>query len=43
MIAKVLITGGAGFIGSNLAEHHLSRGSQVIILTTSQSPAGAPG
>ena len=29
---KVLITGGAGFIGSHLAERHLSLGDQVAIV-----------
>jgi len=29
---KVLITGGAGFIGSHLADHLLGRGDQIIIL-----------
>ncbi len=28
----VLITGGAGFIGSHLAEHHLARGDQVYVV-----------
>jgi CDP-paratose 2-epimerase len=28
---EVFITGGAGFIGSNLAKHHLSRGDRVVI------------
>jgi CDP-paratose 2-epimerase len=28
---KVLITGGAGFIGSNLAHYHLRRGNEVVI------------
>jgi len=27
---KILITGGAGFIGSNLAEFHIRRGDQVV-------------
>src|SRR5262245_21378492 len=29
---KVLITGGAGFIGSHLAEAHLKRGDEVYII-----------
>lgn len=29
---KVLITGGAGFIGSHLAEYHLSRATDVLII-----------
>src|SRR3974390_1191782 len=29
---KVLITGGAGFIGSHLAERHLDRGDEVYII-----------
>src|SRR2546421_12023464 len=29
---RVLITGGAGFIGSHLAERHLERGDDVYIL-----------
>lgn len=29
---KILITGGAGFIGSNLAEHFLTKGYQVTVL-----------
>src|ERR1051325_10091923 len=31
-IMRVLITGGAGFIGSHLAERHLERGDEVYIL-----------
>lgn len=27
-----LLTGGAGFIGTNLADHHLSRGDRVVVL-----------
>ena len=29
---KVLITGGAGFIGSHLSERHLNMGDQVAII-----------
>jgi UDP-glucose 4-epimerase len=29
---NILITGGAGFIGSNLAEHHLIRGDEVFVV-----------
>lgn len=29
---KILITGGAGFIGSNLCDHFISRGDHVIVL-----------
>lgn len=29
---KILITGGAGFIGSNLTEHFLDKGYQVVVL-----------
>lgn len=29
---KILITGGAGFIGSNLAQHFLSKGHPVRVL-----------
>lgn len=29
---KILITGGAGFIGSNLVEHFLSKGYRVVVL-----------
>lgn len=32
LIMEVFITGGAGFIGSNLANHHLRRGDRVTIL-----------
>ena len=28
----VLITGGAGFIGSHLAEHHLKQGDRVYVV-----------
>ena len=32
MSRHILITGGAGFIGSHLAEHHLARGDQVYVV-----------
>lgn len=31
-MSKILITGGAGFIGSNLTEHFLEQGHQVVVL-----------
>ena len=31
-MARILITGGAGFIGSHVADAHLSRGDQVLIV-----------
>ncbi|WP_447636131.1 SDR family oxidoreductase [Flavobacterium microcysteis] len=31
-MSKILITGGAGFIGSNLCEHFLEKGNQIICL-----------
>lgn len=31
-MSKILITGGAGFIGSNLVEHFLEKGDQVVVL-----------
>lgn len=31
-MSKILITGGAGFIGSNLVEHFLDKGHQVVVL-----------
>ena len=30
-MAKILITGGAGFIGSNLAEYFLNQGNEVVV------------
>ncbi|MCU0321947.1 MAG: SDR family oxidoreductase [Chitinophagaceae bacterium] len=32
MTFKIVITGGAGFIGSNLAEHFLNQGHEVVVL-----------
>ena len=32
MIKKILITGGAGFIGSSLAEKYIASGNKVIII-----------
>jgi CDP-paratose 2-epimerase len=29
---KILVTGGIGFIGSHIAEHHAARGDQVVII-----------
>lgn len=31
-MSKILITGGAGFIGSNLTEHFLGKGYQIVVL-----------
>lgn len=31
-MSKILITGGAGFIGSNLTEHFLGKGHEIIVL-----------
>lgn len=31
-MSKILITGGAGFIGSNLTEHFLNKGHEVTVL-----------
>ncbi|MBN1586937.1 MAG: GDP-mannose 4,6-dehydratase [Candidatus Omnitrophica bacterium] len=35
---KILITGGAGFIGSNLARHYLKRGEELTILDNLSRP-----
>jgi len=40
MIKKVLVTGGAGFIGSNLSEHYLSKGCRVIVFDNLSRPGG---
>jgi CDP-paratose 2-epimerase len=35
---RVLITGGAGFIGANVADHHLARGDDVVIFDNLSRP-----
>lgn len=40
---KVVITGGAGFIGSHLAEELVGRGFQVVILDWSQAEIDVKG
>lgn len=37
---NVLVTGGAGFIGSNLTEHYLSKGCRVIVFDNLSRPGG---
>ena len=34
---RVLITGGAGFIGSNIIGHHLKKGDEVCIVDDMRS------
>jgi nucleoside-diphosphate-sugar epimerase len=33
---RVLVTGGAGFVGSHLCEHLVNRGDKVFVLDDSQ-------
>lgn len=40
MSTNVLITGGAGFIGSNLAEHWFAKGSRVTVFDNLSRPGG---
>ncbi len=40
MAQRVLITGGAGFIGSNLVEHCLSKGCQTVVFDNLSRPGG---
>lgn len=35
---RVLVTGGAGFIGCNVADHHLGRGDEVVLLDNLSRP-----
>jgi len=40
MMNRVLITGGAGFIGSNLAERYLSKGCRTLVFDNLSRPGG---
>jgi CDP-paratose 2-epimerase len=37
---KIIVTGGAGFIGSNAASRYLSRGDEVVIIDNLSRPGG---
>ncbi len=37
---KILITGGAGFIGTNIAEHFLHKGNEIIVYDNLSRPGG---
>ena len=39
----ILVTGGSGFVGLNVAEQLLARGEEVLIYDLSRPPAGFPG
>lgn len=41
-MSLVVITGGAGFIGYHLAQHHLSRGDEVVIFDNHFKEGGQP-
>jgi len=37
---RVVIAGGSGFLGMNLARHLSERGDEVVVLSRSAPPAG---